>query len=70
MNATRRSDNWSEYETYPQLVAIEDAQDDAFKSEAFLRVRVTQAREQGITWSAIADVLGVTKQAAQQRFGA
>jgi len=69
VSTNRKSDNWSEYKIHPQLVAIEDAQDDAFKSEAFLRVRVTQAREIGVTWSAIADVLGVTKQAAQQRFG-
>jgi hypothetical protein len=69
MSTTRHSDAWSEYEIYPQLVAIEDAQEDVWKSEAFVRVRVTQARELGITWSAIADVLDVSKQAAQQRFG-
>jgi hypothetical protein len=64
-----KSDNWSEYEIYPLLVRIEEAQGILPKAEAFLALRVHQAREQKVTWSAIGDVLGMSKQAAQERFG-
>jgi hypothetical protein len=69
MSATPRADKWSEYEIYPQLVRIEEAQAITVKAEAFLDLRVHQAREIKVTWSAIGDVLGMTRQAAQQRFG-
>lgn len=33
------------------------------------RLAVERARTQGLSWTEIADTLGVTKQAAQQRYG-
>lgn len=38
--------------------------------EAELRAEVKHARNMGETWAAIGDTLGITRQAAQQRFGA
>jgi hypothetical protein len=38
-------------------------------TEAELAAAVTRARQHGHTWTAIAEHLGITKQAAQQRFG-
>ena len=69
MSETPRAEKWSEYEIYPQLVRIEEAQAITGEAEVFLALRVHQARDKGITWSAIGDVLGMTRQAAQQRFG-
>jgi hypothetical protein len=34
-----------------------------------LRAHVSMAREAGSTWQQVGDALGVTKQAAQQRYG-
>jgi hypothetical protein len=34
-----------------------------------IRLQVGALRERGVTWQRIADELGVTRQAAQQRFG-
>jgi hypothetical protein len=38
-------------------------------TELELRLLVAQARKDGIWWEGIGAALGVTKQAAQQRFG-
>lgn len=45
------------------LAAISDAVD------VILQASVLEAREKGLTWQAIGDALGMTRQAAQQRFG-
>ena len=68
MSTNRKSDNWSEYDFYPQLGNIENALENVLESEADLRASVDEARIAGVTWSAIADILGGSKQAAQQRF--
>ena len=38
-------------------------------AEMVRKVIVQEARDEGITWQEIGDALGVTKQAAQQRYG-
>lgn len=38
-------------------------------AERTLHLFVDEARESGMTWAAIGDVLGITRQAAQKRFG-
>jgi hypothetical protein len=38
-------------------------------ADADLRAAVTQARRAGASWSDVGEVLGVTRQSAQQRFG-
>jgi hypothetical protein len=38
-------------------------------AEIDLHVAVAEARRAGVAWSSIGDRLGVSKQAAQQRFG-
>ena len=37
--------------------------------DAALRTTVAELRSTGTTWEAIGDLLGISKQAAQQRFG-
>jgi hypothetical protein len=51
------------------LVALRLAADLNGLAAATLRASVERAREQGRTWQEIGDVLGVTRQAAFQRFG-
>jgi hypothetical protein len=41
----------------------------AIENERLLHESVADARAQGHTWQLIADALGVTRQAAQRRFG-
>ncbi len=48
---------------------ISAAADDEFAARARLHEAVTAARRDGHSWTAIGAVLGITKQAAQQRFG-
>lgn len=43
--------------------AVNQAEDALYRA-------VEDAREAGMSWQAIGDVLGVSRQAAQQRFGA
>jgi hypothetical protein len=45
------------------------ARDACQQAAAVLRDSVDRARQAGQPWSAIAAILGVTRQAAQQRFG-
>lgn len=52
---------------YAELVALTaQARDEA---DALLRETVAGARAAGLTWDAVGRALGMTKQAAQQRFG-
>jgi len=51
------------------LRAIGDAMRAVATSDLMLAERVAQARAKGRTWTQIAAVLGVSKQAARERFG-
>lgn len=51
------------------LRAIGEALRAAAESDLMLANRVAQARSNGRTWTQIAAVLGVSKQAARERFG-
>lgn len=51
------------------LRAIGDAMRAVAASDLMLAERVTEARAKGRTWTQIAAVLGVSKQAARERFG-
>ncbi|MDQ4039884.1 MAG: sigma-70 family RNA polymerase sigma factor [Actinomycetota bacterium] len=51
------------------LLAIGEALRVVAASDLSLAERVAQARANGRTWTQIAAVLGVTKQAARERFG-
>lgn len=52
-----------------ELHAVEDAARALEAADAHLREAVRAAREAEYSWAAIGAVLGVSKQAAQQRFG-
>ena len=51
------------------LRAIAEAAERARRDEALLTERVAQARAHGRSWNRIATALGVSRQAARQRFG-
>src|SRR5215475_2527101 len=51
------------------LAAVRTAQELSALAAAALRLAVDQARSSGRTWQELGDVLGVTRQAAFQRFG-
>lgn len=51
------------------LVWVTHAQHRLTAAQAELGAAVTRARRHGRTWAAIADRIGVTRQAAQQRYG-
>jgi hypothetical protein len=51
------------------LAAVQVASELAAVSAAALRLSVEQARAAGHTWQELGDVLGVSRQAAFQRFG-
>jgi hypothetical protein len=51
------------------LVHIEEARRQERNAELELRRLVAHARRLGVWWEEIGAALGVTKQAAQQRFG-
>lgn len=53
---------------YPPLAAVAAANSLVRAGEDVLRALVRQARAAGHTWSDIGDVLGTSRQAAQQRF--
>jgi hypothetical protein len=53
----------------PYLDLIRHAQGTHLVAEQVLRLCVQQARDAGHTWQEIGDLLGVTRQAAFQRFG-
>lgn len=50
--------------------AIRAAAKDVEQSQTALRDAVRRARENGDSWTIIGTALGISKQAAQQRFGA
>lgn len=41
----------------------------ADRAEAILRAEVIRARSMGLTWAQVGAAFGITRQAAQQRFG-
>lgn len=51
------------------LRQVREAADAAASAEDALRAAVAEARERGEPWGTIGMVLGVSRQAAQQRFG-
>jgi tellurite resistance protein len=53
----------------PALRRIRELATELEGAEARLRAAVAEARANGETWSLIGMVLGVSRQAAQQRFG-
>lgn len=69
MSENRNSDAWSEYWSHPHLVKIEAAREARQLAELEVRQMVKKARRAGVSWTQIGDVLGTTKQAAQQRYG-
>jgi hypothetical protein len=56
-------------EDLADLRAIAEAADQASRVEALLTERVALARAHGRSWNRIAAALGVSRQAARQRFG-
>lgn len=56
-------------ESTEDLRAIAEAADAARRDEALITRRVAAARAHGRSWNRIAIALGVTRQAARQRFG-
>src|SRR5256885_12505146 len=67
-----REDLIEQLETDPEsyLVLLDAAQVGANETTRLLREAVTSARSAGHSWEAIGGVLGISRQAAQQRFGA
>ena len=56
-------------EDLADLRAVAEAADRARRDEALLTARVALARANGRSWNRIAAALGVSRQAARQRFG-
>lgn len=65
-NFTRNGADWRERNT---LEALGDAAAMLAGAEALVRARVDMARRHDHTWAEIGDALGVSRQAAQQRYG-
>jgi hypothetical protein len=61
----RRFEDWDR-----DLTLIKAADRELRIAELNLRQRVAAARRHGHSWAAIGFILGITRQAAQQRFGA
>ena len=76
-DAARKFGQWAdsldpattEAEDISDLAAIAEAADAARRDEALIIQRVAEARAHGRSWNRIAIALGVTRQAARQRFG-
>jgi hypothetical protein len=75
--AARRFGEWAdqldparaETEDISDLRAIAEAAEQARRDEALVAERVAAARSNGRSWNRIAAALGVSRQAARQRFG-
>lgn len=75
--AARRFEHWAdkldpataEAEDISDLRAIAEAAEQARRDEALVAERVAAARAHGRSWNRIAAALGVSRQAARQRFG-
>jgi hypothetical protein len=75
--AARRFERWAdkldpataEAEDVSDLRAIAEAAEQARRGEALVAERVAAARAHGRSWNRIAAALGVSRQAARQRFG-
>ena len=48
---------------------ILNAADRAKRAQRYLNNTVANARDAGMSWAEVGDLLGITRQAAQQRFG-
>jgi hypothetical protein len=59
----------AQVEDLADLRAIAEAAERARRDEALLTERVALARAHGRSWNRIATALGVSRQAARQRFG-
>jgi hypothetical protein len=67
LNLTQQS--WlGEYSDDP-LAQVRQAAGQVLDYQAALQNRVAEASDAGCTWQQIGDALGVSRQAAQQRFG-
>jgi len=74
--AAERFDQWAEnvdpatirWQESPELAAVAQAADSVRADEARLRDAVIAARNAGGSWNRIAIALGVSRQAARQRF--
>jgi hypothetical protein len=74
--AADRFEQWAEnvdpatirWQESPELAAVAHAADSVRADEARLRDAVTAARNAGGSWNRIAIALGVSRQAARQRF--
>ena len=75
--AARKFEQWADEidpattqaENTEDLQAIAEAADARRRDEALITQRVAAARAHGRSWNRIAIALGVTRQAARQRFG-
>jgi hypothetical protein len=75
--AARQFEDWAgqldpagaEAEDITDLRAIAEAAEQARCDEALIAERVAAARSHGRSWNRIAVALGVSRQAARQRFG-
>jgi hypothetical protein len=74
--AAERFEQWADnvdpatihWQESPELTAVAHAADNVRADEAQLRDAVTAARNAGRSWNRIAIALGVSRQAARQRF--
>jgi hypothetical protein len=75
--AAARFEQWAEnvdpatirWQEAPELLAVAQVADNVRADEARLRDAVAAARIAGRSWNRIAVALGVSRQAARQRFG-
>lgn len=65
-NFTRNGADWRDR---TDLEAVGDAACMIAGAERLMQTRVDMARRHGRTWQEIGDSIGVTRQAAQQRYG-
>lgn len=72
--AARRFEEWADklgpddFEDMSDLRSVAEAADAVTRDEAALTERVALARARGRSWTQIATALGVSRQAARQRF--